>query len=314
MPLLGLVDPSHTERKNDEPGRLPKWLSVEDLLAEAAVAKPKWSPWPYELLNAAIEQWQERDYISTTMLTGGCGRSSIIERKEPFIETVDNLYAVTRGTLIHEALQYAARPNSLAEARFFTTIKLPKSKLDVEFSCSPDIITWNPNGLGDYKMTENPPNFYPWKSHTRQVQFNQWVVRHSEKWTMDGEPFDLPFDPREWRPEHLYLVYLGPKGPVTMEVEHTREVLSPKGTPVKRKVPYIWDDETVTDELLPRLRAVVAALNAYPDWPFKDEEPPGFEGPPGWACPGRPWCMLPNCLAKRYPDGLVWGEQQEAAA
>ena len=38
------------------------------------------------------------------------------------------------------------------------------------------------------------------------------------------------------------------------------------------------------------------------------EDYPGFEGPPGWQCPGPPLCwLLPTqCLAKRYPTGLVW--------
>jgi hypothetical protein len=47
-------------------------------------------------------------------------------------------------------------------------------------------------------------------------------------------------------------------------------------------------------------------LEAYPEWPAGLEDMPGFEGPAGWACPGKPLCSLPNCLAKRYPNGLVW--------
>lgn len=308
MPLVGVIDPSHNERAEDEPGRLPRWLPVDDLLARAATADPGWSPWPYELLQAAVGEWQERDYLSTSMFSG-CGRGTVLERREPFIYSVDEMYAALRGTLTHYALQYAHRPNSLAEARFWTTINIKGLREPIELSCSPDIITWNPDGLGDYKVTENPPqNNYPWVSHKNQVFSNQWLVRHAERWALDGEPFDLPFNPREWQPTSLYLVYLGPKGPKTLEVKKTREVPNPKNTGmVKRSLPYIPDDEEVEAMLFPKVKAMAQALAAYPEWPFKDdEEPAGFTGPPGWACPGKPWCSLPGCLAKRYPGGMFW--------
>src|SRR6266498_4049846 len=66
MPLIGLVNPSHDERAADEPGRLSKWIPLEDLLplAEDPPGGPKWAPWTYELIRAALEEWQERDYIS----------------------------------------------------------------------------------------------------------------------------------------------------------------------------------------------------------------------------------------------------------
>ena len=63
--------------------------------------------------------------------------------------------------------------------------------------------------------------------------------------------------------------------------------------------------QPVEAELFPRVKAMAQALASYPEWPF-EEEAPGFEGPAGWACPGKPWCSLPNCLAKRYPNGLKW--------
>lgn len=312
--LVGLVDPSHEERKKDEPGRLPRWYTPQEILARAATEGPSWSPWPYELIQAAIDQYQERDFISVSMLTGGCARSKVIERREDFVLWFDDLYPALRGTQIHRTLEAAARPNSVSEWRFFTTVRLHGR--EVELSCSPDIVTWNPNTLGDYKVTENPPDFYPWRSHTMQVQINRWVVNHAERWLDEtGTPADIPFNPREWRAEHLYLVYLGPRGPKTLEVMATKDVLTPTGAKVRRRVPDVWDDEYVTDLLFPRLSAMALALEAYPEWPFGDQYkdvPPdsryltGFEGPPGWACPGKPWCMLPNCLAKRWPAGLIW--------
>jgi hypothetical protein len=313
--LKGLIVPSHEERQADEPGRLPHWLPVDELLELAAREGPAWSPWPYELLNASVSGIQDRDYISSSMF-GGCGRSTVLERREDYIDSFDNLYASTRGTMVHRVLEHAARPNSIAEWRFWTTLTIPGLRETIEISCSPDIVTWDPNGLGDFKTTEHPPQFYPWKNHTRQVQYNQFIVKHAERWAdADGdESADIPFMPQDWHPEHVYLVYLAPKGPQTIEVMKTREVPNPKGNMVKRKMPYVWSDEEVLADMVPRVKAMSQALASYPDWPPGLEKQPGFEGPAGWTCPGKPWCSLPNCLAKRYGPlhenghrgGLTW--------
>ena len=308
MPLVGIIDPSHAERAEDEPGRWPAWLTMDEALTIAATAEPKWSPWPYEMLKSAADAYQERDYISVTMLTGGCARGKVLERKEDFILGVDTLYASLRGTQLHRTLEDSTRPNALAEWRFFTTFYVP-GKGDVEVSCSPDLLMYGiPTGIGDWKVTENPPTFgYPWKSHTKQLQYNAYIVRNAERWyDENGDPADIPFNPREWNAEHLFIVYLGPKGPKVIECQTTAEVHTPKGALVKRKVPDIWSDEKVEDDLMPRLIGLSKALAAYPEWPEGLEDYPGFEGPAGWACPGPPLCNLPGCLAKRYPNGLYW--------
>ena len=309
MPLLGLVDPSHTERKADEPGRVPRWYTTEELLLQASEASPKWSPWPYELINAALDEWQERDYISTTMLVGGCGRSKVIERKEPFILALDDLWAAFRGTMIHRTLEHGARQGSVAEARFFTSVRVPKAG-KVEVSCSPDLVTQRPVAVVDYKAPTDdrsiPMYGYPWRNHVDQLQFNRYIINHAEKWELQEEHMDLPWNPRDLVFEHLYVVYLGSRGPKVIECQKSVEVVFKNGGKGNRKYPDIWSDIQVEDELVPRLTGMVKALAAYPEWPKDLGKYPGFEGPPGWKCPGRPWCMLPICLAKRWPDGLVW--------
>lgn len=312
MPLIGVVDPTLAERKRDEPGRLPRWLTTDEVLAEAATLLPNKTDWPYELLNACLGAWQERDYVSVTSLVGGCMRAKVLERKEDYVYTVDEMYAATRGVITHDGLESRARENSLVEARFFTSIQLPKSRRTVEVSGSPDIITWNPNTIGDYKTTEKAPNHYPWVNHKQQVQIYQWLVRHATHWEKDGEAFDIPFDPREWKAEALYITYLEPKGPKQMAIESMQDWTTPKGTKTRRKQANIWPDEEVEDLIVPRLASFVAALDAYPEWPFTAEAP-GFEGPAGWGCPGKPWCNLPMCLAKRYPNGLRWENADEEA-
>jgi hypothetical protein len=307
MPLAGVVDPSHDERAASDDGRLPKWLPLDEVLHHAATGDPKWSPWPYELLNAAIGAHQERDYISVTMLTGGCGRGKVLERRADYIGDVDSMYAALKGTQIHRTLEHAARPGAVAEFRFFTNLRVGSH--DVELSCSPDTVIYEgETGIWDWKTTENPPTFgYPWKSHDRQLQYNRWLVNHAHHWVdADGEETNLPFSPWDVVFKHLAIVYLGPKGPKVIEVTKTREVQTPNNRTVKRKMPFVWSDDDVMDDMMPRLKAMVLALDAYPEWPDGLTDQPGFEGPPGWGCPGKPWCSLPNCLAKRYPNGLIW--------
>lgn len=302
MPLIGIQDPSHDELASNEPGRYPNWFTVEEVLSRSLRSDPKWSPWPYELLHGILDEYQERDYISVTMLTGGCPRSAVLERKEDFILPISSLYSAYRGTLFHSMLEQHARPGSIAEARFHTTVS------GLPLSCSPDLV--DPQSILDWKMTENPPTFgYPWKKHTQQVQFNRFVLSHAERWEKRGKKLELPFDVRNAEYKYLVLVYLGPKGPKPIMCQKSQEVRTPNNKIVKRKMPYVWSNEEVLKELEPRLRAMSMALEAYPRWPTGLENEPGWEGPTDWHCPGPPLCYLPNCLAKRFPNGLIWEKQ-----
>lgn len=303
MPLIGIVDPSHSMRAEDAPGRWPRWLSVEELLETARVADPKWSPWTFELVNAAVQQHQERTYVSTSLLTGGCLRGSLIERKMDYIGSLDQSYAALRGTMVHRTMEYAAREGALAEWRFGMTVD------DTILSCSPDLLTFGPGAIWDYKHTENPPNFgYAYRHHTEQVQLNRFIVNHAEWWKdSDGnEDADLHIDPRDVTFEHCVIVYMGPKGPKVIESEKSVERTTPNGRKVKRKVPYVWSDDEVIDWLRPRLDAWKLAFDAFPDWPEGLEKAPGWAGGPDWRCPGPPICNLPNCTAKRFPYALTW--------
>jgi len=312
MPLVGYVDPTHDERKLDEPGRKPAWFPLDETLARFATASPKFSPWTYELVQSVTDTHQERDYISTTTVVGGCMRSKVLERKEDFILNLDDLWAILRGTLVHRTLEFAARPNSLAEARFFTTIYVPGAG-DQRVSCSPDLVTVNPTAVVDYKApTEDrsiPQYGYPWKSQVEQLQFNRFIVNNAEDWKLP-EGQELPWDPRSLVFQHLYIVYIGQKNPKVIECQKAVPYEFKNGNKGTRKEPDIWHDEAVLDMLVPRVYAFLKAMDAYPEWPEGLEELEGFEGPAGWRCPGKPWCKLPDCLAKRYPDGLMWDQPE----
>jgi hypothetical protein len=305
MPLVGFVDPSHYERRHTRPGRLPQWVTVEQMLENLMEPNPKYSPWVYELALAVISEHQERGTrISTSLLTGACPRSSVLERMEDWVSTLDDNYASLRGTLIHRTLEAYARPGSIPEARFYTTID------GIELSCSPDLLTVDT--LYDYKTTETQPAYnYPYRNHTEQVQFNAYICRHAEKWeAADGSKIELPFDPRENPARHAVVVYLGPKGPKQLQTEKKQEFTTPTGATVDGDRPYMWSDEEVLEVLRPRLHAMVAAFEGYPEFPAGAEEVWG--GPAGWKCIGAPLCNLPSCLARRDPDMFVWSNKCKA--
>lgn len=303
MPLVGVIDPTHDERRSHDNGRYPRWMTVDEVLNAAAVASPKWSPWVYELISACMAEHQERDYVSVTTLTGGCKRGKLVERKMDYIGKLDDMYAAFKGTMIHRVLEGTARPGSIAEWRFHTTVDGHK------LSCSPDLITYDT--VWDYKTTENPPAYgYMWEDHKLQLQFNRFVFNHAESWVDTAgvvDRTDIPLDPHHTRIQHLAIVYLGPKGPKVIETQ--KPVQAPKrggGGTKTVKVPDVWTDEKVLSELLPRLNAWKLAWDSFPAWPAGLENMPGWEGPPEFRCSGPPLCYLPNCLAKRYPDNLIW--------
>lgn len=310
MPLIGVIDPSHEKAQKDfgKPGVLPAWVELSEAL-DAVRSSVKWAPWTYELLHAMFAEHQERDYISSSMLTSACPRAEVIKRSVEYVSDLTDLYIPFRGTMVHRTMEYHAAEDSIAEARFWTTVD------GVEISCSPDLL--RPDALFDYKVTEVPPMYdYPYVHHKEQVEFNAFICRHAERWQLPAGRDFMPFDPRENQAKHVVLVYMGPKFVKVLEVEKTEEMFDGKtGKFKKAKVPFVWPDKLVLKELRPRLHTLELGLQAYPDWPAPWTDPETkktytFEsvwgGEPGWGCPGPPLCNLPKCLARRYPHRLTW--------
>jgi hypothetical protein len=95
LPVIGVVDPSH--KANKASATPPPWLPVEELLSKAYTAEPKWSPYTFEIINAALGEIEERgDNISTTTLTGPCPRSTVLERKEDYYRAEHDLTVLRR--------------------------------------------------------------------------------------------------------------------------------------------------------------------------------------------------------------------------
>lgn len=324
MPLIGIVDPSHYERAHARAGRLPQWLTLEEALLAGQAPNPKWSPWTFELIQAVLQEYQERGKrLSTTSLTAACPRASVIERLEPYIGTLDGLYAALRGTMVHRTLEAYSRLGAIAEYRFYTTID------GIEISGSPDLVTTDT--VFDYKVPTDQtgvPSFgYPFRHQTEQLMLNAFILRHMEKWEGPGgdETAPLPFDPREHPVEHAVIVYLGPKGPKVIEYQVSQEFVTPSGRTKKAKRPYVWSDDEVLngrddeDRKLGGMRAKLHlmhnALESYPEWPEPYTNPDTdetytfeqvFGGEANWVCPGPPLCNLPVCTARTRPGNYVW--------
>lgn len=305
MPAIGYINPAHDERKRSvggQSGQLPEWKTVEELLEDAYHAEPTDSPWPYELINAALvddHEWKNR--ISVTMLNSPCPRSTVLEKLEDYVGTVDELWRAFRGSMIHAILEKGARPNSVAEVKFIANLG------DEQISCIPDLIT--EGTLWDYKNVEKVPTWNNVASyHNEQLQMNRWIVNNAVDWEKDGEPYDLALDVRSMKFQHLVLAYLDINGPKPLEVMESIEVPTKKGAkqPYKKvRMPSVWSDERVLDMMVPRFKAMRAALDSYPKFPDLAQKVWG--GPASWECPGWPYCALRGkCVASRYPNGLKW--------
>jgi len=311
--LVGLVDPSHATQRKLAQGQLPPWYSIAELEGIALEQGPKWSPWTYEMIEAVVGEYQERGQnISVTALNASCPRGLVLERMVDHVQSLDSLYAALRGTMVHRTLEGYARPDGIAEARFFTEVD------GIEISGSPDLLTIDT--IYDYKVTETPPSFgYPYRSHTKQLMYGAFIARHAHRWETPEayQVSGLPFDPVDNPVTQAVVVYLGPKGPKQILVQRKEEFITPTGAKKEGKRPYVWDDDRVLDGngkrpddedydpgLRRRLHQLTEAFGIYPA--FNPEWVEDWGGTADWQCPGPPRCKLPNCLAKRRPEMYVW--------
>lgn len=325
MPVVGVVDPSHHEAMYDIEGRPPHWYTPEELLQHARFRGPKWSSWTYELIAAALADVYEgrtHERVSVTTLLG-CPRSVVLERKEEYITSLDSLYSMLRGTMVHRTLECGARPGAIAEGHFLTEIE------GVELSCVIDLLTAE-GDMFDYKVAKKDPGWYPYRSQTLQLMYNSFIVRHASRFTTnDGKVYGEPKELREGQVfagstidvpdiKSATIVYLLPEWPKVITVEKKQPWITPNGREVERKQPYIWTDEEVLEGekkgepgLAERVAAMREALDSYPKFPKHLAKLWGGRPEDGWRCPGKPFCSFPDCLAKRYPNALVWDKPDE---
>lgn len=287
-------------------------VSLEDCLSCAATRENP-CHFTYELLASMFAQQQDRDYISTTVLTGKCLRQTFLERNTDFAQDPEKLYPSFRGTMYHGQLEAFAHPDAVEEPRYHVYLE------DLGWlSGSPDLLDTAKGKLYDYKTSKEVPKYgYPWSNHGDQMNVNRWLVDHAEYVTWRGEEYELrpnadtmkslspedqaeyldgilanrnKFIPKEWT--ELILVYMDNETAKPLPVTKSVQVPKKSGDGTKaQRVPDIWDDDFAENWIRTRYAAAKAALEGgeLPDIP---DDMQGWDHPicKDW-CPHRQTCM-----------------------
>lgn len=301
-------------------------VSIEDCLSCAATRENE-CHFTYELLSSIFANVQDRDYISTTTLTGGCLRQTYFERNRDFAQDPEKLYPSFRGTMYHGQLEsHVHYQTSIEEPRYF-------AHLDGLgwLSGSPDLLDREAGKLYDYKTTREVPRFdYVYKSHGQQMNVNRWLVDNAVYVKWRGDEYDLRprpektegmtpeeeatylevilanrhhFIPREWT--ELIVVYLDNDG--VKQIAVTKSVQVPKkdgnGTKAQR-VADIWPDDMAEAWIRERYAAAKAALEEHqlPDIP---DDMKGWDHP---IC--KDWCAHREvCIEAHYGVPVTIGRK-----
>ena len=303
--------------------REEKTLTPEELL-EFAKTRPEGFPYPYEVLKVLFGEQQSRgDHLSTTALLSECPRNLVYERKEPYVEEIENLWAAFTGTMFHEQLEKAHIPGqTVVERRFW---------LHIEglgwVSCKPDLVDVKYGLLDDYKSKDKLPNTHfpnPYPSHVTQLQVNRYIVQNAEYIEHDGSngpwkvEYITPYHNRpdvkvavqrvrdgEHRPfefNELAIVYLAPReGMVRIPVTKSIQVpMKTKPGTKPARVADIWPDAKVEKFVREQYVTLRGALDEYDATGELPPVPEGWEGLSGWLCP---YCPFKRQCVLAYMDG-----------
>ncbi len=268
-------------------------VALDDCL-NCAATRDNECHFTYELLASMFEQQQDRpvDMISTTMLNTSCLRSEFLQRRLPFSENPEKLWAAFRGTMYHGQLEQMAHGHSIAEARYVVELDGLGT-----VTGSPDLVDIQHGVLYDYKTTKENPKFgYPWGNHVEQNNINRWLVDHAHTVQYQGEDYDLSlpenratFIPKEWT--SLVVVYMDDRGP--KPITCTKSVQVPKadgkGTKAKR-VPDIWDNDYAEAWIRDRY-AYIQQVIAEEGIPPIPDNFVGWEHPLCGFCPKKKECI-----------------------
>lgn len=277
-------------------------VSVQECL-DCAASRTNDCSYTYEILKLMYDNVQDREAnISTTTLTSKCLRSEFLKRAEDYTESPDKMWASFRGTMLHGQLEGAARPKSIAEARFH--VDIPGLG---HLSGSPDLLDVAEGILYDYKTCKEVPRFnYPWGDHKDQCNVNRWLVDHADYVEWQGKEWEPEmFRPVEW--QALVLVYIDNNGVKPLDVTKSEKVPTVDGKGTKSvRVPDIWSDDEALEWITERYVAVQGAFHhgQLPDIP---EDFQGWEHPLCGFCPKRK-----ECTEAYYRDNPVTTEKTYA--
>jgi hypothetical protein len=258
--------------------------------------------WTYELVAAMLDAQtshpssRDGSRISTTVLTNKCLRRVAFERHHDYTTSLDDLWAMFRGTQFHGQLEAFAGPGTYAEARFHVRDlgeKLPEVAEALpddnrSFSGSPDLVSVEAGILYDYKRTKEVPRWdRVWPDHVAQLNINRWLVDNADYVELeidaevtarfiDGEieydrtsrrgVYDLAhpdvrryFVPYDW--QLLTIVYVDDKGPKPINVTESITVPAKNGGTKRARVPEIWSDDKVEAYIADNYVTARRALN-----------------------------------------------------
>jgi hypothetical protein len=285
-------------------------------LLEYLRSRPSGVPWTYEMAQAMLGSYQERDYISTTSLTAKCLRQAALQRREPYDTELESMWAAFRGTCFHGRLESAADLDvTKEEARFHVDLrKVLGRKKAAPFSGSPDLVDVKHGLLWDWKFVKDgkaPRYGSPWTDHIEQAQINRWLVDHFDFVEYRGEklPADevaADFRPMDW--QGLMVSYCDDRGVTTVTITRGEKVPTQTGGTKTVRVPDVWPDERVEDLIRER----------YPDAESAFGTGPVPTPPPGWELTSHVLCgycpVRKQCLELQLGERNVRGSKRPKAA
>lgn len=309
MPLERIIVRHNREEKRFTPQEYLDWLKE----------RPSGHPYTYEVMAVLLGGQQNRgDHLSTTALLSECDRNLVLERKEPYDDTVEHLWAAFTGTMFHEQLEKVSiSDQTVVETRYW--IELPNVGW---LSCKPDLIDVKYGTLEDFKSKDKLPSLMrsnPYDTNVEQVQINRFIVQHAE-WVEDPDGTEViypyhnvpteavkvrrPADGKD-RPYEfidLAVVYIAPReGMVRMRCTKSIDVPTKDGKGTKKqRVSDIWSDEDVLELVTERYTNKRNALDAYEATGDLPPIPDGWEGQTGWLCD---YCPVRRQCAVAYFEG-----------
>lgn len=230
----------------------------------------------------------------------GCARAEVLKRATPYYEDLYDMYPMTRGTLIHAAMEDARYPGALGvlrERQFWTTVATSAGPVPFEakvdlivlkglvgnvLSCA--VVDYKSKGEIGHEMTAALP------AHVAQVNIYRWVVTR-ELPALLG--WDCVVDVDE-----VGIMYIGMNKPRRFT---SAGPLTTRGKMVKRRPPEyaplelealpLWDLDAVERAVVRRVETRLAlAEGELPDVLPEEEQ---------WMCPRCP------------VNGVCWAKYRE---
>jgi hypothetical protein len=228
------------------------------------------------------------DSISISKLSSkfACPRCVVLQRFEPYTESIENLWASWTGSMFHTVLEQHPILGDICEVR--VSAYLPGTD-DIVTGMADTIRPWVDSrggaGLFDMKTGKKPPMWdNPYDDHARQLQYYRWLYNNCyEASETDLQKVNLPADEAvdlfrnlDFKTLGVWYVSHASEQIKPLEIRRSIEVATKPGAKNAtkgKKVPWVWSDETVLDLLVPSYYELKGNYERYmedgtlPDYP-----------------------------------------------